>query len=70
MLPGIEFLSFLDCTITAQQIGFITWTTFTNWQVSFEWNSLHPRAFEDYADGDYKDNLRDDGTFSAELQNR
>jgi len=49
--------------------GFITWTTFTNWQASFEWNSLHPRAFEDYADGDYKDNLRDDGTFSAELQN-
>lgn len=26
--------------------GFITLTTFTNWQSSFEWNSSHPRAFE------------------------
>ena len=46
--------------------GFITLTTFTNWQSSFEWDSTHPRAFE-Y--GTRSDAVVDsDGRLSRELQ--
>lgn len=55
--------------------GFVTVTTFTNWQKSFRWDSLHPSAFE--ADSDEMQEQRtqglrkldSDGSLACGLQN-
>ncbi len=55
--------------------GFITVTTFTNWQKSFRWDSMHDSAFaydtpEMAAEMDSGERLFDqDGSLSTELQN-
>ena len=56
--------------------GFITVTTFTNWQESFRWDSLHPSAFA-YDDEDLQQEMSSntrkwdrDGSLSKELQSQ
>ena len=54
--------------------GFITATTFTNWQKSFRWDSINEAAYDDDDDDDENDNthgirIRDvDGSLARELQ--
>lgn len=54
--------------------GFVTCTTFTNWQKSFEWDSLHDSAFA-YDDTDLAEQMVSerkydkDGSLAQELQN-
>lgn len=54
--------------------GFVTCTTFTNWQKSFQWDSLHDSAFA-YDDTDLAEQMVSvrkydkDGSLARELQN-
>ena len=55
--------------------GFITVTTFTNWQTSFRWDSMHDSAFS-YDDPDMAKAMADkcrqfdeNGSLAAEIQN-
>jgi len=59
--------AFLVRTADSGQLqGFVTFTTFTNWQQGFMWDSTHPRCFEGY---DKKDVAVDeDGSLSKALQ--